>query len=110
MGTNYYMVRTRPTLDSPLHIGKSSGGWKFLFHLVDSFEYDVKLQNYEDWKDFIYDGVMSGDFVILNEYEHQLSPDEMFEIIDNNQKNENPDDFTYDENINGYRFSDRDFC
>lgn len=32
MGTNYYAVKNRPTVCSPIHIGKSSSGWLFLFH------------------------------------------------------------------------------
>ena len=35
MGTNYYAVRTRPTTDEPIHIGKASLGWKFLFQAMD---------------------------------------------------------------------------
>lgn len=109
MGTNYYMVKTKPTLLEPLHIGKNSWGWKFLFHSVDSWEYEVRLNSYEDWKRFIYTEVEAGNFVILDEYERQLEPDELFEIIDSAQKNENPDNFRYNENIDGYRFWDRDF-
>lgn len=31
MGTNYYAVRNKPTVESPHHIGKSSAGWLFNF-------------------------------------------------------------------------------
>jgi hypothetical protein len=40
MGTNYYAVKIEPTVreDRIIHIGKSSAGWKFLFHEHAGFE------------------------------------------------------------------------
>ena len=31
MGTNYYLVKNGPTVNEPIHIGKSSMGWLFCF-------------------------------------------------------------------------------
>lgn len=31
MGTNYYAIKAKPTIQKPIHIGKYSGGRKFLF-------------------------------------------------------------------------------
>lgn len=51
MGTNYYAVSKKPTVTSPLHIGKSSCGWKFLFHEVNKWDYeldcDVEIHTFE---------------------------------------------------------------
>lgn len=71
MGTNYYAVKKKPTIAEPLHIGKSSCGWKFLFHEVN--KYTCEFDN-----------------------EKQLTEN-------------NKEDLTYCKNVNGYRFSDRDF-
>ena len=35
MGTNYYVVRDRPSQMEPVHIGKSSIGWLFGFQDQD---------------------------------------------------------------------------
>lgn len=111
MGTNYYMVRTRPTLNAPLHIGKHSYGWKFLFHYVAfDYEHEIKLHNYWDWFIFIYTKVHEGSYVILDECEQEVTPDELFSIIQKAQHNNNKDDFTYCMNIDGYRFTEGEFC
>ena len=34
MGTNYYVIPNRPSVEEPIHIGKSSMGWMFLFQDV----------------------------------------------------------------------------
>mgnify|MGYP007011216904 CR=1 FL=1 len=55
MGTNYYAVKKKPTIREPLHIGKSSAGWKFLFHEVNkynSFDWDLEIHTFEQWKEF----------------------------------------------------------
>ena len=43
MGTNYYLVNNRPSIDSGLHIGKSSVGWRFLFHKPSLWDVDKPL-------------------------------------------------------------------
>ena len=53
MGTNYYAVKKRPTIREPLHIGKSSAGWKFLFQEVNkynSFDWDLEIHTFEQMK------------------------------------------------------------
>ena len=53
MGTNFYTTGD-PTCDNPehtatLHIGKSSGGWKFGFHAIP----DLGLTSWEAWRTFL---------------------------------------------------------
>ena len=56
MGTNYYAVKKKPTIREPLHIGKSSAGWKFLFQEINkynSFDWDLEIHTFEQWKEFL---------------------------------------------------------
>ena len=109
MGTNYYAVKKKPTIAEPLHIGKSSCGWKFLFHEVNkynSFECDLEIHTFEQWKEFL---ETNGEVVILDEYDREVSVKEFLELIEEKQKENNEENFVYCKNVNGYRFSDRDF-
>ena len=109
MGTNYYAVKKRPTVEEPIHIGKSSWGWLFCFQ---DNEY---WHTYPQVKQWLRDNVKSknGEYVILDEYDRELSFEEFVEIVDIKQKDErnlrNPDNFKYSKNIDGYRFSSGDF-
>jgi len=110
MGTNYYTVPKKPTLyPHNLHIGKASFGWKFLFQGYQDYEIDynnhVNINSVEDWKKYIKDN----DLLIFDEYDGQLGFDDFFGIVEEKQKEENPDNFSNCANINGYRFSYRDF-
>lgn len=117
MGTNYYVVKKKPTIASPLHIGKSSAGWKFSFQEVkkyfSEYDYDLEIHTYNQWLKFLEDNVgykNNGEYVILNEYDEEVSLKELLDLIDKKQKIENPDDFTYSKNVDGYSFTDVDFC
>ena len=109
MGTNYYVVKKKPTITSPLHIGKSSAGWKFLFHEVNKyngFDHNLEIHTFEQWKYFLEN---NKDILILNEYDEEVSVKEFLELVKEKQKEENKHNFEYCKNINGYRFSDSDF-
>lgn len=109
MGTNYYAVKKKPTIASPLHIGKSSCGWKFLFHEVNKyndFDSELEIHTFEQWKEFLEN---NDEIVILDEYDRVVSTKEFLELIFKKQKENNDDDFRYCKNVNGYRFTDRDF-
>ncbi len=117
MGTNYYAVRNRPTTDSPIHIGKSSIGWLFLFQEQNDPWNDppVAWCNYEQVKDWLKKYTVDcNDYVILNEYDEVVPFDEFFDLVDYKQADErnrsNPDNFEHCRNVNGYRFMDGDFC
>lgn len=99
-----------------VHIGKSSMGWLFNFQSQDT-EIDgipLKWHTYTEVKAWLTEYVTNQKkFVIKDEYGKELTVDELFDLIDTKQSDphnlENPDNFTYCSNVNGYRFSSGDF-
>lgn len=113
MGTNYYAVRNRPTIQEPIHIGKSSIGWRFSFQTQNETWNDppVVWNTYEQVCDWLKKyTVESTEYVIIDEYDEIINYDDFLEMVKNKQDNDNPDNFTYSRNINGYRFNDGEFC
>lgn len=76
-------------------------GWKFCFHEQDEYH------DFEQFKQFLNNS--SNEYIIKNEYDEVVTTEELLQIIERCQHNNNPDNFKYDKNINGYRFSDKDF-
>ena len=75
MSTNYYLNHpTGPTY----HIGKSSGGWQFLFDTVDNLSVDVK--SCDDWKVFIDDMTGEG-WLLEDEYGREVKMAVLVDII-----------------------------
>lgn len=115
MGTNYYVVPNRPSIEEPIHIGKSSAGWMFLFQDVCEPYRDVPViwHSYDEVEDWLHRHTVDlNDYVIINEYDEIVSFDELINRIQEKQiscKN-NPDNFTYCRNVNGYRFEEGEFC
>lgn len=112
MGTNYYAVSTTPTIHEPIHIGKSSMGWKFLFHRVTSWEnwVDEKpLNTFPQWKEFLETHTKSNRIVIIDEYDRQVELEDLLWLIESKQKEYNPEDFQWADNIDGYRFTSGEF-
>ena len=108
MGTNYYAVKNKISLyPQSIHIGKVSAGWKFLFrgYFKDYILENKEISSIDDWKSFL----KNNDYIILNEYDEIISYDEFFKMVEKFQSNNNDDDFKYNGNINGYRFSFREF-
>lgn len=109
MGTNYYAVKSKPSLyNRVIHIGKSSIGWLFLFKDNDEFH------TYPQFKEWLKKNVDTGEYVLFDEYNREITKDYLLSIIDNMQRDEinlkNQENFEYDvKNIDGYRFTDRDF-
>ena len=104
MGTNYYAVKKKPRIVKvydEIHLGKSSIGWKFAFQSQPPY-----YTNFDEFKDFI---INNKEFVIKDEYGRKIKPQELLDFIEEKQKENNPDDFTYNENIDGYRFTDEEF-
>lgn len=113
MGTNYYAVKNRPTTCDPIHIGKSSIGWKFHFQLQNEpyNEPPVIWNTYDQVYEWLYKNTVENDkYVIMDEYDSIISFDEFIQEVEEKQKENNPDDFSWPcRNVNGYRFSDGDF-
>ena len=112
MGTNYYAVRTRPTTDRPIHIGKSSYGWKFLFRTQNENwnEPPVVWRTFDQVYEWLYKYTVESDnYVIIDEYDEVISFEDFIKMVEDKQSVENPDNFTYDKNVNGYRFADCEF-
>ena len=113
MGTNYYAVRNRPTTEEPIHIGKSSLGWKFNFQTQNEKwnEPPVVWNTYDQVYEWLHKYTVESDlYVIIDEYDEIISFDDFVALVEKKQSENNPDDFTYSKNVNGYRFSDGDFC
>ena len=113
MGTNYYAVRNRPTVDEPIHIGKSSFGWRFSFQRQNEKYNDppVIWNTYDQVREWLHKYTVDSDqYVIMDEYDRIISFDDFIELVEEKQQNDNPDNFTYSRNVNGYRFTDEDFC
>ena len=113
MGTNYYAVKTRPTISEPIHIGKSSIGWRFNFQTQNDKWNDppVIWNTFEQVCDWLKkQTVDTNNYVIMDEYDRVINYDDFVEMVQEKQNINNPDNFTYSRNVNGYRFSDRDFC
>lgn len=113
MGTNYYAVRNRPTTEEPIHIGKSSLGWKFNFQTQNEQwnEPPVVWNTYDQVYEWLHKYTVESDlYVIIDEYDEIISFDDFVALVEKKQSENNPDDFTYSKNVNGYRFSDGEFC
>lgn len=117
MGINYYLVKNGPTCGSPIHIGKSSCGWLFSFQAQNERWNDppVIWNTYSQVKDCLRKmTVESTDYAIVDEYDEVIPYEKFVEMVDEKQADEynqnNPDNFTYSRNVDGYRFSDEEFC
>lgn len=118
MGTNYYVVRNRPSLTEPVHIGKSSIGWLFCFQEQDDSWHDppVVWHTYDQVMEWLRQWtVETPDFVIINEYDEIVTYEWFKHLIDAKQADPytlaNKGNFAYGEkNAGGYRFISGDFC
>lgn len=87
-----------------IHIGKRSGGWKFLFQ--DQPRY---FSTYEEFVEWLNINVKTNRYIIINEYGEEVSTEQMLDIINKAQQEININDFTHCENRGGYRFLKGDF-
>lgn len=115
MGTNYYAVKSKPTTREPIHIGKSSLGWMFLFQAQNEVWDDppVAWHSFDELKTWLKKYVVEeGSYVILDEYDEVISYDDFISMVEEKQKADrnNPENFEFCENVNGYRFMDQEFC
>ena len=119
MGTNYYVVKNRPSTRGAIaHIGKSSWGWLFLFHKeINIWEDDpIVWTTYEEVMEWLEDnttGVLFPKYCIIDEYDQIMDYKAFKQMVDEMQQDkkrlENPDNFRHCENVNGYRFDAGEF-
>lgn len=120
MGTNYYVVKNRPSARGPVaHIGKASWGWLFLFHAENNRWNDdpIVWHSYDEvmkWLEDYTTGWIPPMYLIMDEYDQVISFKAFKQMVDEMQQDahrlENPDNFKYCKNVNGYRFDDGEFC
>lgn len=84
MGTNYYLCfKPCPTCghsQEQRHIGKSSAGWRFLFHYVKG-----TTENVEDWKSIINTEIKEGAH-IADEDGKTITPEQFWKMVEEQQK------------------------
>lgn len=117
MGTNYYAVKTRPSISEPVHIGKSSGGWLFSFQSQNDKWRDPPIvwNTYKQVIEWLYEHTeVTKDYTIVNEYDEVVPFADFVDMVQAKQNDPickgNPDNFSYSRNVDGYRFSDEEFC
>ena len=118
MGTNYYLVKNKPTVREPVHIGKSSAGWMFHFQSQNNqwdYSEPIVWNTWNQVKETLKRLTVDSDqFVILDECDDVISFDDFCKLVEDKQQDEfdrdNPDNFSNARNIDGYRFSDEWFC
>ena len=84
-----------------------------MFHRVDVWDNyisDEPLNTFPQWKKFLEEQTANGNIVIMNEYDEIVELDYLLELIESKQSEDNPDNFTWSDNIDGYRFTDGEFC
>lgn len=115
MGTNYYVVPNRPSIAEPIHIGKSSYGWMFLFHDVYEPYNDVPVvwSAYPEVKGWLWKYTVDDPkYVIIDEYDRIIPFDDFIAMVEEKQitAKDNPDNFRHARNVDGYRFESGEFC
>lgn len=89
------------------HIGKSSMGWLF------NFQYQDEWHSYDEFKAYVTNQEKMKDQIIIDEYGEEISAEDLIKKIDDKQSDkrnlDNPDNFRYCDNVDGYRFSNGDF-
>ena len=116
MGMNYYVVSSQPTIQPPIHIGKSSAGWLFGFQAQNDIWHDppVVWNTFEQVRDWLKKHTVDDPKnVIINEEDEVISYSDFIKIVECKQNDEhcisNPDNFKRSRNVNGYRFMDGEF-
>lgn len=116
MGTNYYAVRNRPSIEDPIHIGKSSAGWMFLFQSQNEKYHDPPIvwNSFKQLCEWLQDQVIDkSNYVILDEYDQEISKNDFIKMVIDKQNDpfcrDNPENFSHARNVDGYRFTDEYF-
>ena len=74
----------------------------------------IRWHSYEDVMSFLKEWVsQKKEFIIIDEYSEKISYTKFKDLVDTKQKDkhnlDNPDNFHYCDNVEGYRFSSGDF-
>lgn len=116
MGTNYYVTKNGPSIHGAYHIGKSSIGWLFCFQTQNDVWNDPPIvwNNWPQVKDWLQKYTVDDPiYAIMNEYDEIVSFADFIDLVESKQNDEycqnNPENFRYSKNIDGYRFTDSDF-
>lgn len=99
MGTNYYAIPRRRII----HIGKSSCGWEFAFQDNDEFH------SYAQFEEWMKENVDTGKYVLEDEYDREISSEEMKKIITERENVYGFDGDSFFKKVDGYWFSPREF-
>lgn len=105
MGTNYY-VKAKPDCPccgreyEPLHIGKSSGGWKFLFAPYPEYG----LTSWKDWQKHLAEAGTE----IVDEYGQDIDLTQLMELVEAKQKPDALDASNAPQEMWGSSFEGRD--
>ena len=75
----------------------------------DNYFSNDALNTFPQWKRFLEKQTSNGNIVIMNEYDKVVPLDEFLALVERKQLENNPDDFTYADNIDGYRFTGDEF-
>ena len=95
MGTNYYAVAKKPSVMKPIHIGKSSCGWRFVFHCVPGYFNNISgepLDSYSRWIRFLQKYTEDNTIVVVNEYDEEITLDQFIELVQRKQLENNKED------------------
>jgi hypothetical protein len=85
MGTNYYLrmnICSNCGRYDELHIGKSSGGWRFMFHGYRELSDEVKFSSYSDLLQIL----NTGNYQIYDEYQELISISDFLSMVKEKQK------------------------
>lgn len=96
MGTNYYLI-SGVKRKRRLHVGKSSCGWRFLFHKTNAI-YDINS---------LYKKLNSETSILIDEYDRVIDKEWFIQLVLDKQKENRNSDV---ENIDGFDFLQCDFC
>ena len=107
MGTNYdlkYKICDECGRFDTLHLGKSSGGWKFALQAND-FKY---YKNWEEMKSWL-EAKCDTRGRIYDEYNEEIKLKDFIDLVEKKQKIKQPDVDNGTQDIDGYRFSNYEF-
>lgn len=109
MGCNYYLRHRCPTCRhtrQPLHIGKRSAGWRFLFHGYGPRENRGRIDSWAHWRALLAEAGAN----VVKETGEVLSPQEFARLVEETRGERQHDPAHTDgEDLDGWAFMYREF-